>query len=104
MPFPECLAALREQVGKRKRFRILGGNTSRVVGHVGDATFTLEAASDLFPKRLVGRLVPVGGGTELDGRWSIPFWSHIWGDHRYDEEEVFRFLEEHCQLQKRNED
>lgn len=100
MPFPECLAALREQVGRRKRFRFLGSDTSRVVGHMSDTQLTLEAASDLFSKRLVGRLIPVEDGTELEGRWVVPFWSQIWGDYRYDEEEVFRFLKEHGQLQK----
>lgn len=95
----ECLNRLREQVFLIKSF--FGGSgyawlkrTSRIVGIVNDKEFIIAATKDPFSKRMKGRLVEKPWGTEIEYEWETPFWSHVYGHYKYDEEEILHFLDE----------
>ena len=103
LPLVECLAILREQVGVKRRIRLLPKYTSRVVGRVDGVddtgiSLSLEAAADRFSKRLVGQMHPTDAGTRFVGRWVVPFLSQIYGDHEFDKEEIVEFLREYCRF------
>jgi hypothetical protein len=98
LPIAECRAALREQVATPSWSRRLSPFrkwTSRVIGQIGETEVVLESATDLFSKTLVGRLQATPQGTTLEGSWVRPFWTRVWGNERFDEEEIFRFLQEY---------
>jgi hypothetical protein len=104
LPIDACCAVLREQVGRRswsRRFSPFRKWTSRVVGEVGDCEIVLESAMDLFSKRFVGQLRATPDGTVFEGTWVRPFWSRIWADERFDEQEVIRFLAEYGHFTKK---
>ena len=95
----ECLNRLREQVFLIKSF--FGGSgyawlkrTSRVVGQVSDKGFIIAATKDPFSKRMKGRLVEKPSGTDIEYEWEMPFWSHVYGWYKFDEEEILSFLRE----------
>ena len=94
----ECRSILREQVAKRRWTVLFHPLTSKVVGEVEEESVVFESGVDRFSKRFVGKLSDWQGTTVLEGDWIVPFWSRIWGDHRFDEEEIMRFLCEYAKL------
>lgn len=95
LPIEECRAVLREQIGARSsvfgfRFR---KSASRVVGEFNGEEMTLESGTNLFTKRLVGRLSASPEGSVLEAEWRDTFGSSIYGKLFSVEHEILRFLE-----------
>jgi hypothetical protein len=91
----ECLNRLEEQVDLVTSFtggQIFFQRTSRVIGQLKEKEFIVAAAHDPHSKRMKGRLVEKPSGTDIEYEWVMPFWSHIWGSYKYDEEEILRFF------------
>ena len=103
LPIDECRAALREQIARRTAFtrlRLFHSPTSHVVGKVEGERVVLESSTDLFSKRFVGTLRSAPEGSVLEGCWEHPFGSRLWGDEKFDEEVIFRFLAEYARFKK----
>jgi len=95
----ECLDALREQVSPLTFFvrnNLLKSKTSKVLGRVwDDGRFIMESSFDPFSKRLVGKLTSSGGeDTIIEYTWKRGLRHRLYGRPRFDEEEIFSFLEE----------
>ncbi len=91
----ECLSLLREQIQPItiwNRFFFFARRTSKTVGRITDREFILEATHDLFSKRMKGRLVETPSGTVIEFEWETPFWSRIYGSHKFDEDEILTFF------------
>lgn len=91
----ECLNRLREQVQPLtlwNRFFFFARHTSKIVGQITDREFILESARDLFSKRMKGRFVERSSGTAIEFKWETPFWSRVYGFHKFDEDELLTFL------------
>ena len=94
----ECRSILREQVAKRRSTVIFRPLTSKVVGEIEEERVVLGSGVDLFSKMFVGKLSDWQGTTVLEGDWIVPFWSRVWGKHRFDEEEIMCFLCEYAKF------
>ena len=95
LPLQECISRLREQIQPLtvfSRVNIFRSPTSEVSGHVSDHTITLESSRDWYSKQLVGTLRPADDGTTIDYTWKAGLGHRIYGDARFDEEEILSFL------------
>ncbi len=97
LPLEECVPRLRKQVQQLSlfsRINVFHSPTSSVFGRVSDCAITLESSRDRYSKRLVGTLHAEDGGTTIDYAWKAGLGHAIYGDARFDEEEILSFLTE----------
>jgi hypothetical protein len=71
-----------------------------VVGLVGEDRIELASSIDRHSKKFVGVLRSTPGGSILEGNWEYPFGFSLFGDGRFDEEEIFGFLAEYAQFRR----